>query len=170
MILLQFNFYLILLLNIKWNIKNTNNENVIVITIQTFCKCFRNKFLCFTKTTFLWSKYLKQKYCEIILPFKIFFLLIWIYFKYIFFSVMQSWIFSIITLVFSVTWSFRNHSNMLICCSRNIIIIIIIISSSIENSLCCFFVEPLFLFHYFFCYYFVIINSIYLKYKLFATI
>ncbi len=27
-------------------------------------------------------------------------------------------IFSIITPVFSVTWSFRNHSNMLICCSR----------------------------------------------------
>ncbi len=33
---------------------------------------------------------------------------------------MQSWIFSIITPVFSVTWSFRNHSNMLILCSRNI--------------------------------------------------
>ncbi len=29
----------------------------------------------------------------------------------------QSWIFSFITPVFSVTWSFRNHSNMLICCS-----------------------------------------------------
>jgi len=27
---------------------------------------------------------------------------------------MRSWIFSIITPVFSVTWSFRNHSNMLI--------------------------------------------------------
>jgi len=34
--------------------------------------------------------------------------------------VMQSWISTIITPVFSVTWSFRNHSNMLICCSRNI--------------------------------------------------
>ncbi len=33
---------------------------------------------------------------------------------------MRSCIFSIITPVFSVTWSFRNHSNMLICCSRNI--------------------------------------------------
>jgi len=32
---------------------------------------------------------------------------------------MQIWIFSIITSVFSVTWSFRNHSNMLIC-SRNV--------------------------------------------------
>ncbi len=32
----------------------------------------------------------------------------------------QSWIFSIITPVFSVTWSFRNHTNMLIFCSRNI--------------------------------------------------
>jgi len=34
--------------------------------------------------------------------------------------VMQSWNFSIITPVFSVTWSFRNHSNMLMWCSRNI--------------------------------------------------
>ncbi len=31
-----------------------------------------------------------------------------------------SWIFNIITTVVSVTWSLRNHSNMLICCSRNI--------------------------------------------------
>ncbi len=30
----------------------------------------------------------------------------------------QSYIFSIITPVFSVTWFFRNHNNMLICCSR----------------------------------------------------
>jgi len=34
--------------------------------------------------------------------------------------VFQSWIFSIITLFFSVTWSFRNHSDMMICFSRNI--------------------------------------------------
>jgi len=34
--------------------------------------------------------------------------------------VMQSWIVSIITQIFSVTWSFRNHFNTLICCSRNI--------------------------------------------------
>jgi len=32
----------------------------------------------------------------------------------------QSWNFSIITLVFSVTWSFRNHLNMLIWCAGNI--------------------------------------------------
>jgi len=31
---------------------------------------------------------------------------------------MQSLIFSI-TLYFSITWSFRNHSKTLICCSRN---------------------------------------------------
>ncbi len=31
----------------------------------------------------------------------------------LFIPVKQSWIFSIITPVFSVTWSFRNHSNML---------------------------------------------------------
>ncbi len=40
---------------------------------------------------------------------------------------MQSWTFSIITSLFSVTWFFRNHSNMLICCSKTFII-------SIENS------------------------------------
>ncbi len=33
---------------------------------------------------------------------------------------MQSWIFSIITPVFSITWSLRNHYNMLICSSTNI--------------------------------------------------
>ncbi len=43
---------------------------------------------------------------------------LWIYRKMQF--MMQSWIFSIITPVFSVTWSFRNHSNMLICCSGNV--------------------------------------------------
>ncbi len=32
----------------------------------------------------------------------------------------QNIILSNITPVFSVTWSFRNHSNMLICCSKNI--------------------------------------------------
>jgi len=32
-------------------------------------------------------------------------------------SVMQSWIFSIITPFFSVTWSFRKHSDM-ICSSK----------------------------------------------------
>jgi len=37
-----------------------------------------------------------------------------------FIPVMQHWIFSITTPVFSVTWSCRNHSKLLICCSRNI--------------------------------------------------
>jgi len=32
----------------------------------------------------------------------------------------QSWIFSIIIPVISVSCFFRNHSNMMICCSRNI--------------------------------------------------
>ncbi len=45
---------------------------------------------------------------------------VWIYLKMWFISVMHSWIFRIITPVFSVTWSFRNHSNMMICCPRNI--------------------------------------------------
>ncbi len=38
-------------------------------------------------------------------------------------------IFSIITPVFSVTWSFRNHNNMQICCSKNIYFVII----NVEN-------------------------------------
>ncbi len=33
------------------------------------------------------------------------------------YSVIIYWIFSIITPVYSVTWSFKNHSNMLISCS-----------------------------------------------------
>ncbi len=44
------------------------------------------------------------------------------------FHVTQSWDFSIITPVFSVTWSFRNHSNMLICCSIIIIIFLLLLS------------------------------------------
>ncbi len=32
----------------------------------------------------------------------------------------KSWLFSIITLVFRFTWSFRNYSNMLIWCTRKI--------------------------------------------------
>jgi len=44
--------------------------------------------------------------------FAIYFIVILMYFK-----VMQSWIFSIIT---PVSWSFRNHSNMLFWYSRNI--------------------------------------------------
>ncbi len=40
--------------------------------------------------------------------------------KYNLFLWWRSWIFSIITPVFSVTWSFRKNSNMLIWCSRSI--------------------------------------------------
>ncbi len=40
---------------------------------------------------------------------------IWMYFKNVIYSCGWSWIVSI-----DVKWSFRNHSNMLICCSRNI--------------------------------------------------
>ncbi len=43
------------------------------------------------------------------------------------------WMFSIITPVFSVTWSFRNHSNMLICCS-----IYISYNYQCWKQLCCF--------------------------------
>ncbi len=71
------------------------------------------KCLMLIKPAFIWSKiqknynivkyYYNLKECLSIL----------IYFKISFISVMQSWIFSIITPVFSA-WSFRNHSNMLI--------------------------------------------------------
>jgi len=53
---------------------------------------------------------------DVLLQFKIY-VSIWLDFKI---YCWQSWFFSIITPVFSVTWSFRNHSNMMICCSRNI--------------------------------------------------
>jgi len=35
---------------------------------------------------------------------------------------MASWLFSNITAVFSVTWSFRNHSNMLILCNKHFLL------------------------------------------------
>ncbi len=53
----------------------------------------------------------------------------------------QSWIFSIITPVFSVTWSFRNYYN--IAAQKTFIIIIIII---IINN-----VENIFVFDQYFC-------------------
>ncbi len=43
-------------------------------------------------------------------------------FQNVIYSCDQSCIFSIITPVLSVTWSFRNHSNMLICWSNTFII------------------------------------------------
>ncbi len=63
---------------------------------------------------------------------------------------MRSWIFSIISPVFKVTWSFRNHSDMLICCSGSI-------SSYYQywKQLCCFIVFcpdlHLFFFNLVFC-------------------
>ncbi len=79
-----------------------------------FCK----HRMMFTKAAFIWFRNtIKQLYCEMLLQFKI---TVSIYFKMSFISVTQSCIFSIITPVFSVTWSVRNHSNMTICCSRNI--------------------------------------------------
>ncbi len=47
---------------------------------------------------------------------------------------MQSWIFfAVITPVFSVTWSFRKYSDMMIWCSSNISIIVITMIK-VENS------------------------------------
>ncbi len=47
---------------------------------------------------------------------------------------MQSWIFSIITQVLSVMWSFRNISNMLIWWSRNIFLSALIDQFLIEQK------------------------------------
>jgi len=51
----------------------------------------------------------------------------------------QSWIFSTISPVFSVTWSFRYHSNILICCFRNNVI-------SMLKQLCYLICKPLYIF------------------------
>ncbi len=57
--------------------------------------------------------------------------------KYNVMPLIQSCIFSIIiTSVFSITWFFRNQSNMLICCSFIIIIIIIVENSCAESYFC----------------------------------
>ncbi len=49
---------------------------------------------------------------------------------------MQSCVFSIITPVFSVTWLFTNHSNMLICCSRKNVVIINVEKSCTASYFC----------------------------------
>ncbi len=57
--------------------------------------------------------------------------------KHILFLWRKSWIFSIITPLFSVPWSFRNHSNMLIYCSTSLIIIncnIVVVQSTMKSS------------------------------------
>ncbi len=73
-----------------------------------------------TKTAFIWSKNIKRvQLWNIITILNNYFV-----FEYILecnvFSVMQNWIFSIVTPVFSVSRFFRNHSNCWICCWRNI--------------------------------------------------
>ncbi len=71
---------------------------------------FLSLSLLLAKATFIWSKIFK-----IILPFKI------TVFCLECISVIKAdWIFSIISPVFSVTWSFRNHSNILMWCLTNI--------------------------------------------------
>ncbi len=69
--------------------------------------------------------------------------------------------------VFSVTWSMRNHSNMLICCSRNI-------SDNYQcwRQLCCFIFlwKLIFNFSGFFDEQKVQKNCTYLKYKYFITL
>ncbi len=89
-------------------------KNMVSKKTPYFCK----HRMMITKAAFIWYRNtIKHLYCEMLLQFKI---TVSIYFKMSFISVMQSWIFSIINPVFSVTWLVRNPSNMMICCSRNI--------------------------------------------------
>jgi len=69
--------------------------------------CFERSLSC-SSMMFIWSK----------IKFKI--IVLFCNFFFLIYPCDQSWIFSTITPVFSVTWFFRNHYNMLICCSRNI--------------------------------------------------
>ncbi len=62
----------------------------------------------------------KQFNCEILLQFKISVFYFNIFENIIYSCVGKAEFSAAITSAFSVTWSFRNPSNMLICCSRNI--------------------------------------------------
>ncbi len=70
--------------------------------------------LLLTKPAFIWSKDQQKK---LFFLFKRTFLFEYII-KYNLFLWFQSWILSIIS---PVTWSLRNHSNILICCSKNML-------------------------------------------------
>ncbi len=68
------------------------------------------------KAAFIWSKYSKNSntmkydfYCNIILKY-----------NFAYSCDVEAEFSADITWVFSVTWSFRNHSTILICCSRDI--------------------------------------------------
>jgi len=90
-------------------------QSFYLITLSNTSERIRYKKV--NKAAFKWSKiHSKQEYCKVLLQYTI----TVFYLSVLFIPVMWSWISSIITPVFSVTWSFRNHSNMLICCSRNI--------------------------------------------------
>ncbi len=100
-------------INEEWRPENnmvTERENLGVSKIFHV-----SEWIMLTKAAFIWSKTVKSNILKYYYNFKqLFYILIY------FIPVIQRWIFSIITPVFSVTWSFRNHSNMLISCSRNI--------------------------------------------------
>ncbi len=75
-------------------------------------KCFWKKSVLLTKAEFIWSKHIKKSYCEILLEFKII-----VFYLNIFPINLMLWC----KAGFSVQYSFRNHSNMLIWCSRFLI-------------------------------------------------
>ncbi len=57
---------------------------------------------------------------------------------------------------YSITWSYRNHFNLLICCSSTFLLIIIIIIINVKKQLCCLiiFVKIVILFFFFFTFIF----------------
>ncbi len=86
-----------------------------------FFYVFLKKSLMFTKAAFIWySKKYSKKYFEIVLQFKRTVFYLNTFFNWIYFCDGKAEFSAAITSVFSVTWSFRNSSDMLIWSSRNI--------------------------------------------------
>ncbi len=78
------------------------HQIIAVSIILSFLGAFKAAFICLET-----KKHLKE--------------LFYIFFIY---NLYEFWIFSIITPVLSVTWSFRNHSNMPISCSRKYFLVL----------------------------------------------
>ncbi len=75
---------------------------------------FWKKSLMLTKATFIWSKYSKNWYCEILFQFNPIYIYINIYLKCNLFLWCKAEFPAAITSVFSVTWSYRNAQFFLI--------------------------------------------------------
>ncbi len=90
-----------------WKLQNDINTAVQKLVIST-TSCFWKSLFCSSRLHLFEQKYRNNSSIE-----NSCFLCEYL-FKYNLFLWCASWIFSIITPVFSVTWSFRNHSNILL--------------------------------------------------------